>query len=170
MQLSMRETAFCESLCWTSNPVCVAWMWFLLCLQPNAVVLWLYRDGLRQMCPNVAGPSHTLEVTFSLVFLRMLFLMTDFVLHAVTPGNYNIRLTDGNEISMATDLPDDLYCCREGFQDPCAKRHKLGKVGPSRVSQWQGAERGLRCCLKSSAVVTRWELIPVLNFTIMDLP
>jgi len=94
----------------------------------------MYRDRLWQMCPSVVGPSHTSEVTFSLVFLRMLFLMTDFVLRTIMPGNYNIRPMDGNEILMAMDLPDDLYCKRENFQDPCAKKHKLGEVGPSRIS------------------------------------
>lgn len=76
----------------------------------------------------------------------------------------------GNEISMTTDLPVDFFCCRGGFQDPCVKRHKSGKVGVLHISHRQGAEGAFKHYQNAFVAIVRWESIPVLNVTSMDLP
>lgn len=109
------------------------------------------------------------QIAFPLVFLRMLFLITGFMSCTITPRNYNTNLMDAKQISMTTVLPEDLFCCRGGFQDPCAKRHTSGKVG-LKVSQWHDAERAFKHYRKAFAAVIRWESSPDLNVTSMDLP
>lgn len=115
-------------------------------------------------------PHLTPQITSSSFFLQMLFLITGFMSCTITPRNYNTNLIDGNEISMTADLPDDLFSCKEGFQNPCAKRHKPGKVRLLHISQWQGAERAFKHYRKVFAAVIGWESIPILNVTSMDLP